>query len=312
MMTQENIPYTADEIKAMVKTCEKYNKALERASKLRVQNPFDTVGQMVEHIFPELQESEDERIRKDIISYLRNEKIVKRYISDIEIDKWIAWIEKQGEQKSILDFKASDWYVSKVDGKIHNMYHSDDKVEPKFNVDDWVVQENIGTYKVIEVCESWYEVIDNQNNHYSIGFDKEDMCHLWTIQDAKDGDVLVTTKTRNCPFIYRKTSYKNNLAYYYVGIDGDGDLAHAYPKKMLHHFGPTSNVIPATKEQRDILFARIKKAGYEWDSEKKELKKIEPKTLNANKVVEWLDEHVPTKFEDMQNYVNQFKKDFEI
>lgn len=28
------------------------------------------------------------------------------------------------------------------------------------------------------------------------------------------------------------------------------------------------------------------------------------------KVIEWLDEHVPTKFEDMQNYVNQFKEDF--
>ena len=49
--------------------------------------------------FPELAESEDERVRKDIISYLRNEKIVKRYISDIEIDKWIAWLEKQKEPK---------------------------------------------------------------------------------------------------------------------------------------------------------------------------------------------------------------------
>lgn len=56
----------------------------------------------IEAIFHELKESElkesdGERIRKDIISYLRNEKIVKRYISDIEIDKWIAWLEKQGE-----------------------------------------------------------------------------------------------------------------------------------------------------------------------------------------------------------------------
>ena len=50
----------------------------------------------LENIFPELKENEDERIRKDIISYLRNEKIVKKYISDIEIDKWIAWLEKQG------------------------------------------------------------------------------------------------------------------------------------------------------------------------------------------------------------------------
>ena len=31
---------------------------------------------------------------------------------------------------------------------------------------------------------------------------------------------------------------------------------------------------PATKEQRDLLFAKMKEAGYEWDAEKKELKKI--------------------------------------
>lgn len=32
--------------------------------------------------------------------------------------------------------------------------------------------------------------------------------------------------------------------------------------------------------------------------------------IRSDKVVEWMDEHVPTKFEDMQNYMNQFKKDF--
>lgn len=33
---------------------------------------------------------------------------------------------------------------------------------------------------------------------------------------------------------------------------------------------------PATKEQRDMLFAKMKEAGYEWDAEKKELRKIKP------------------------------------
>ena len=54
-------------------------------------------------MFPELNESYNEKIRKDIISYLRNEKIVKRYISDIEIDKWIAWLEKQGKKSTNID-----------------------------------------------------------------------------------------------------------------------------------------------------------------------------------------------------------------
>ena len=36
-----------------------------------------------------------------------------------------------------------------------------------------------------------------------------------------------------------------------------------------------TNYLPATKEQRDLLFSKMKEAGYEWDSKKKELKKIE-------------------------------------
>ena len=33
---------------------------------------------------------------------------------------------------------------------------------------------------------------------------------------------------------------------------------------------------PATKEQRDLLFRKMKEAGYEWDADKKELRKIKP------------------------------------
>lgn len=76
---------------------EKYEQALERASKLRVQNPFDTVGQMVEHIFPDLRESEDERIRKTLIEYIKGIKSWN-YFLGISKGQMIAWLEKQGEQ----------------------------------------------------------------------------------------------------------------------------------------------------------------------------------------------------------------------
>ena len=36
-----------------------------------------------------------------------------------------------------------------------------------------------------------------------------------------------------------------------------------------------STVKPATKIQRDLLFQKMKEAGYEWNAEKKELKEIE-------------------------------------
>jgi len=81
----------------------KYKDALERASKLRVQNPFDTVSQMMEHIFPELKESEDEKIRKSLMDFFDSANQVGEnpmYEYGIQTDEIIKYLEKQGEQKS--------------------------------------------------------------------------------------------------------------------------------------------------------------------------------------------------------------------
>lgn len=64
----------------------------EEINKMAKQNPFDTVGQMVEHIFPELAESEDERIRKEIVAIFKG-KIP--YTSEEDAKRYIAWLEKQ-------------------------------------------------------------------------------------------------------------------------------------------------------------------------------------------------------------------------
>ena len=55
---------------------------------------------------PELKESEDERIRKEIISHLRHEYVVKRYVSDVEYDRWIAWLEKQATNSVNIDIES--------------------------------------------------------------------------------------------------------------------------------------------------------------------------------------------------------------
>lgn len=147
-----------------------------------------------------------------------------------------------------------------------------DNDETKFHEGDWIVQENIGTYKVIEVCECWYEVIDVEGNHYSIAFDKEYMCHLWTIEDAKDGDVLVTTSER--PFIYKGCldSVHPNSPVAYCGIIIEG---YFQPSYCTDFWWTNEEVHPATKEQCNLLFKKMHEEGYEWDAENKELKKTE-------------------------------------
>lgn len=62
-----------------------------------------------------------------------------------------------------------------------------------------------------------------------------------------------------------------------------------------------------------LLFQKMENAGYAWDAEKKELKKIEPKTLDANKVIEWLKTHgnlVPVVTIKINEVIDKFKKDF--
>ena len=75
---------------------QKYNEALEKAKKLR--NGFEGYNAnvaIIEQIFPELRESEDERIRKAIIHYILYE--TKGNISEATEHVWVTWLEKQKE-----------------------------------------------------------------------------------------------------------------------------------------------------------------------------------------------------------------------
>lgn len=278
---------------------------------------------------PELQdqESEDEKIRKWLIDWAKAVNWSEQFT--ITKKQVLTWLEKQRDYNRLIEemrerkellFKEKEKATSANDklllgGRIamlqellaFNICNTTDKVEPKFKVvGDWIVQEKIGVYKVIEICESWYEVVDNKDKHYSIGFDKEYMCHLWTIKDAKDGDILVVAKDCS-PFIFKgfTDSLHQGHPVAYGGIDKQANMF--IPSSGNRWWDDGEIYYPATKEQRDFLFQKMKEAGYTWDAKKKELKKIEPNALDTDKVIEWLDEHVPTKFEDMQNYVNQFK-----
>ena len=91
------------------------------------------------------------------------------------------------------------------------------------------------------------------------------MCHLWTIQDAKPGDILAED---TCIFIIKKLN--NDLsAKIYCCLYDDGD----FELNSTLVFDDTCTY-PATKEQHDNLFKKITKEGYIWYSNSKELHKI--------------------------------------
>lgn len=85
----------------------RYDEAIEKAKELQHYNCWVT------SIFPELKESEDEKIRKEIISTLQYANHKGIY------DKHLAWLEKQGEKPQ---GKAGyEWDAEKKElKKIHN------------------------------------------------------------------------------------------------------------------------------------------------------------------------------------------------
>lgn len=224
---------------------EKYKEALERCKKEfnfnNLAYSHEEIKQRLERVFPELKESEDEKIRKYLID------VVNDYCKGSEHDGCIAWLEKQGEQKPV------------------------DKVEPKFNVGDWITNNKLLVGQVTSFDGEYYHYMRKGIEHL-LHISNTYNWHLWTIEDAKDGDVLTDG---DLPFIFKKID-AYNYTYAYCGIslsgnfriDSDGELGEW--TWML-------DIKPATKEQRELLFQKMKEAGYEWDAEKKELKKIEHK-----------------------------------
>ena len=78
-----------------------YDDALERARKIHneiINNEIIGFPSQIIEIFPELRESEseDERIRKELIDFLRS-PFIKENLTDEKVAPWLDWLEKQKE-----------------------------------------------------------------------------------------------------------------------------------------------------------------------------------------------------------------------
>ena len=287
-----------------------YDKALEIARQYW-NNRAMPIGTnfKLERMFPELKESEGEKIKNFIFNELAclratDERGTARYN---ELTEAIVWLEKPGQQKHVViipKFRVGDEIktsneesltITKID---ENGYWSEDlficgfdeeciwdlvgqkhadKIEPKFKVGDWIIYKD-DIWKICNISlGGYYELLKVDGEviirHFE-GVDKT--AHLWTVKDAKDGDVLVLN---NEIFIYahRKQMYSIAVAQCFVDSAGgfhlDGEFGY------VEHGGTIS---PATKEQSDILMKAIADARYTFDFEKKKLKKIEQKSVELS------------------------------
>lgn len=234
----------------MINYEKEYNEALERAKKLKETCDSTAVIGWCEYIFPSLKESEGEKIRKELIDYLKERKSCESYGQYVlRYNRWINWLEKQGEQKPA------------------------DKVESKFKIRDWVVYNRTDhSREVMQI----YDIRDNRyyfndNTHFSWSVKEcDEKSHLWSIKEAKEGDVLATESGR--PFIVKGFLDKlhPNSPVACCGIDNSDNF---YVCVIMNRW-TNEKVYPATKEQCDTLFARMKEDGYQWDKNKKEVIKL--------------------------------------
>lgn len=225
----------------------KYKEALDKLQEaLAPKEGCDISGltrRCIEDIFPELKESEDDRIRKVLVDFFKNYKTqeelgIKTFFG-IKTNDILSWLEKQGEKKAT------------------------DKVEPKFHEGDWIIDKQGIVHQIEKVIEN----VTNNTFAYDLvggGYFNEEVksSRLWTIDDAKDGDVLVDVYGNIG--IFQKNDDFDWSSYCSLGPNG------GFRCFAIEHELDGSH--PATKEQRDLLFKKIEEAGYQWDAKKKELK----------------------------------------
>lgn len=279
-----------------------------------------SVRTALETVFPELKEDEDELewlkqfIQEEAHSLSMDIRDNEDRYKLKKLQRSLEWLEKQGEQKSILNVPPREVILSIWDlgnewkeltnGSISTEYgtqldyiqkhwteseyylrekqdeqkinqpvgekrdfgyfeeKSSDYAGPKFHEGDWVVDSLVGRVKQVQSVDKYGY---NFNNGDFTSFDSanENNYHLWTIKDARDGDVLVDG---GFVLIYQELStdgychsycYCNEMTF--IGQGGSHGTEHSHP---------------ATQRQRELLFQKMDEAHYKWDAEKKELKKI--------------------------------------
>ena len=210
--------------------------------------------------------------------------------------------------------ELKDFLLERInfDGKLYNSYDGECILFPSKDQRDWskftapwynkpIEQKfQVGQYitdghdsgQIIEVDCHCYKISDFTGDNITIiPFTLQDNYHLWTIQDAKDGDVLAISwlEGKNLfekIIIFKKYHNEGVGLYSMPCVEGYGSTfmngKMLFTDEKVPYFSKTwtCNLHPATKEQRDRLFQIIKEAGYKWNVESKTFEvKFDPKTL---------------------------------
>lgn len=234
-----------------------YDKALEKAKTLKeISTNTEVVGYMDE-LFPELKESEDERVRRELLAVIND-----LVLPDDQQSRFVAWLEKQGKQTSEeVNEKPSD---------------NTNNVESEFKIGDWVVRKDGKDFFYVDRRVAKITKLDGSGGLLLCQVDG-DVCDKainirhWTIEDARNGDVLAASDSS----IFIFAGMTNGCCKYHAVLTTtDGRILVNKDKKKDHYWETTKGARPATREQRDLLFQKMEKEGYRWNSFDKKVVKL--------------------------------------
>lgn len=258
-------------------------------------------------------ESEDKRIRKELIEYVKDQQ--SSFISapdcrdkyeeeeNNKYNSWLAWLEKQDEsdETKAKIFLINKGYPIDTNGTFptyEEMYNiireglenqdeqkSSDKEVPKFQEGDWVVYDKYNENDIDKIVKFDNDKVSFESGDWVYIKQLNEDFRLWTINDAKPGDVLAMSWREDDNswekiIIFKKYHNKGVKGLYNMPcVEGYGNTFRN-GKLIINEEVPyysktwTVNLHPATKEQHELLFQKMHEAGYTFDFEKKEPKKL--------------------------------------
>ena len=181
----------------------KYKDALEKMREIITMDNKTVVPKEIgEYLFPELAETEDERIRKELVKYLTNElnNVEQLTPRTNEFERWIAWLE--GQDAFLID-KGTQ--VSSI-GKPSDDYDVDCFEITKQHPAEWSEEDDKLLNYAISMTDDaqvkrFLESLRYQPNLPSSLDDDSPKIKGWVARDEKDGRL---------DFFYKKPPIRGN------------------------------------------------------------------------------------------------------
>ena len=202
------------------------------------------------------------------------------------------------------------------DGEIR--YRVDNATKECFKKDD-IITNGERTFLICDIIDDALKVIDLPNGdsfniygNYTEDYLREYGFHKWSINDAKDGDILVDD-TRVFFFMFNRyedghmyahCTYNKEYEIFYEGRLDEQNM----PSHTANIHG--SCVLPASSYEINKFFNKMYDSGYRWNGKKHRIEKIKIIDYEENVQLTDFEIFLQNLFDNYANYKGQLKKSY--